>query len=92
MDQIVYTNIIEEESMGKVIEFPQNKLWTISFIIPDEISMEGQSKDIHWTFEHNYGTAEVKARTLKEAKQKILDCIEIDSWCDIGMEYATEIE
>ena len=54
--------------------------------------MEGQSKDIHWTFEHNYGTAEVKARTLKEAKQKILDCIEIDSWCDIGMEYATEIE
>ena len=47
--------------------------------------MEGQSPDIHWTFEHNYGTAEVLARSLDEAKKKILDCITIDYWTDINM-------
>jgi hypothetical protein len=25
------------------------------------------------------------ARSIPEAKKKILDCIEIDSWCDINM-------
>ena len=47
--------------------------------------MEGQSPDIHWTFEHNYGNAEVIARSLDEAKKKILDCIVIDYWTDINM-------
>ena len=67
--------------MGEVIKFPEKKKWILSFIIPDEISMEGSSKDIHWTFENNFGTAEVMARSIPEAKKKILDCIEIDSWC-----------
>ena len=39
--------------MGEVIKFPEKKKWILSFIIPDEISMEGSSKDIHWTFENN---------------------------------------
>jgi len=39
-----------------VVQFPQNKKWILNFIIPDEIRMEGQSPDIHWTFDHNYGT------------------------------------
>ena len=70
--------------MGEVVKFPEKKKWILSFIIPDEISMEGSSKDIHWTFENNFGTAEVMARSIPEAKKKILDCIEIDSWCDIN--------
>ena len=68
-----------------VVQFPHNKKWILNFIIPDEIKMEGQSPDIHWTFEHNYGTAEVLARSLDEAKKKILDCITIDYWTDINM-------
>ena len=32
--------------MGEVIKFPEKKKWILSFIIPDEISMEGSSKDI----------------------------------------------
>jgi len=68
-----------------VVQFPQNKKWILNFIIPDEIRMEGQSSDIHWTFDQNYGTAEVLARSLDEAKKKILDCITIDYWTDINM-------
>ena len=33
--------------MSNVINFPKNKKWILNFIIPDEISMEGQSPDIH---------------------------------------------
>ena len=36
------------------------------------------------TFENNFGTAEVMARSIPE-EEKNLDCIEIDSWCDINM-------
>tara|TARA_A100000172_G_C3032748_1_gene107313 strand:- start:1125 stop:1361 length:237 start_codon:yes stop_codon:yes gene_type:complete len=68
-----------------VVQFPQNKKWILNFIIPDEIRMEGQSSDIHWTFDQNYGTAEVLARSLDEAKKKILECITIDYWTDINM-------
>ena len=68
-----------------VVQFPQNKKWILNFIIPDEIRMEGQSSDIYWTFDQNYGTAEVLARSLDEAKKKILDCITIDYWTDINM-------
>ena len=71
--------------MGEVINFPELKRWTLSFIIPDEITMEGRSKDIEWQFENNFGTAVVRARSIEEAKKKILNCIEIDSWCDINM-------
>ncbi len=71
--------------MGEVVGFPEKKKWILNFIIPDEITMEGKSNDISWTFEHNYGTAEVMARSVEEAKKKILQCIEIDSWCDINM-------
>ena len=49
--------------MGEVIKFPEKKKWILSFIIPDEISMEGSSKDIHWTFENNFGTAEAVSYT-----------------------------
>lgn len=73
------------KSMDNVIKFPEPKKWTLTFIIPDEIRMEGKSTDIHWTFDNNFGTAEVVARTVEEAKKKILNCIEIDSWCDINM-------
>ena len=65
--------------MSNVINFPKNKKWILNFIIPDEISMEGQSPDIHWTFEQNYGTAEVIARSLEEAKKKILDFDQADA-------------
>ena len=71
--------------MGEVINFPELKKWHLSFIIPDEITMEGKSLDIEWQFENNFGTAVVKARSIEEAKKKILNCIEIDSWCDINM-------
>ena len=73
------------KSMDNVIKFPEPKKWTLTFIIPDEIRMEGKSTDIHWTFDNNFGTAEVVARTVEETKKKILNCIEIDSWCDINM-------
>ena len=64
--------------MGKVIKFPERMKWTLCFTVPEEVTMEGSSSDISWTFDNGYGTAEVIAISVDDAKRKICKHIEVD--------------
>ena len=51
-------------------------------MIDDEISMRGPSQNIHWNIEHIYGIAKVQARTRKQAKEFICECIDVLEWIE----------
>ena len=66
----------------KIIPFPSEKEFKIEFLIDEEVSMRGSDKNIHWTIDHNFGTAIVKARTREQAKQYVCDCIDVVEWIE----------
>ena len=66
----------------KIILFPSEKEFKIEFLIDEEVSMRGSSKNIQWTIDHNIGTAIVKARAREQAKQYVCDCIDVLEWIE----------
>ena len=66
----------------KIIQFPSKQEFRIEFMIDDEISMRGSSQNIHWKIEHNNGIAKVQARTRKQAKEFICECIDVLEWIE----------
>ena len=77
--------------MGEVIKFPERMKWTLCFTIPEEVTMEGSSNDINWSFDNGYCTAEVIAISVNDAKRKICKHIEVDQWIDTNFWYSEEI-
>ena len=63
---------------NKIILFPSEKEFKIEFLIDEEVSMRGSDKNIHWTIDHNFGTA----RTREQAKQYVCDCIDVLEWIE----------
>ena len=70
--------------MGEVVKFPERMKWTLCFTIPDEVTMEGSSNDISWSFDNGYCTAEVIAVSVNDAKRKICKHITVDQWIDMN--------
>ena len=65
----------------KIILFPSEKEFKIEFLIDEEVSMRGSDKNIHWTIDHNFGTAIVRARTREQAKTiclRLYRCVRMD--------------
>ena len=77
--------------MGEVIKFPERLRWTLTFAVPDEVSMEGSSNDISWSFDNGYCTAEVIAISANDAKRKICKHIEVSEWIDTNFWSKEEI-
>ena len=77
--------------MGEVIKFPERMRWTLTFAVPDEVTMEGSSNDISWTFDNGYGTGEVIAISVDDAKRKICKHIEVLEWIDVNFWTSDEI-
>ena len=71
-----------------VIKFPQKQKYTMCFLVPEEFSMTGNSA-IHWTFDNQYGTAEVEARSYEEAKILIENHVPVLEWFDSIMKTVT---
>ena len=77
--------------MGEVVKFPERMKWTLCFTIPDEVTMEGSSNDISWSFDNGYCTAEVIAVWVDDAKRKIQKHIDVDQWIDMNFWGSEEI-
>ena len=77
--------------MGEVVKFPERMKWTLCFTIPDEVTMEGSSNDISWSFDNGYCTAEVIAISVADAKRKIQKHIDVDQWIDMNFWGSEEI-
>ena len=77
--------------MGEVVKFPERMRWTLCFTIPDEVTMEGSSNDISWSFDNGYCTAEVIAISVHDAKRKIQKHIDVDQWIDMNFWGSEEI-
>ena len=77
--------------MGEVIKFPERLRWTLTFAVPDEVTMEGSSNDISWSFDNGYCTAEVIAISANDAKRKICKHIEVSEWIDTNFWSKEEI-
>ena len=77
--------------MGEVVKFPERMRWTLCFTIPDEVTMEGGSNDISWSFDNGYCTAEVIAISVDDAKRKIQKHIDVDQWIDMNFWGSEEI-
>ena len=71
-----------------VINFPQKQTYTMCFLVPEEFSMSGDST-IHWTFDNQYGTAEVEARSYEEAKTLVENHVPVLEWFDNRMKPVT---
>ena len=69
----------------KIILFPSEKEFKIEFLIDEEVSMRGSDKNIHWTIDHNFGTAIVRARTREQARGHDRDQLAL-----LGVEYDRE--
>jgi len=77
--------------MADIIQFPKRMKWILCFTIPDEVTMEGSSHDISWSFDNGYCTAEVIAISVDDAKRKICKHVEVAEWIDINFWSKEEI-
>ena len=77
--------------MADIIQFPKRMKWILCFTIPDEVTMEGSSRDISWSFDNGYCTAEVIAISVDDAKRKICKHVEVAEWIDINFWSKEEI-
>ena len=77
--------------MGEIIQFPKKLRYHICFTVPDEVTMEGGSNDISWSFDNGYCTAEVIAISVDDAKRKICKHIKVTEWIDTNFWGSEEI-
>jgi len=66
--------------MAEVIRFPIQEEHVVWFYVPNELSMKGESDDIHWKFEYDIGCATVQARSKEQARTRVVEVIGDVEW------------
>ena len=68
--------------VAEVIRFPIQEEHVVWFYVPNELSMKGESDDIHWKFEYDIGCATVQARSKEQARTRVVEVIGDVEWID----------